>query len=224
MAIDTTCPFCGNPVGRAPFCRRCGTLVSDRAGTIVRASRPSRVLALLVDVVLIPFTLGVGWLIWWFVLAPEGQSPGDALVGMRVINKDGTAATTGRLVFRLIVSILLFGWLDYAWMLVNKDGRTLHDLAARTIVVKAQGSEQVYRRRATRSLLAEAPAPSLSPSRPAPESAAVAEVSTVRAERPIAPGSNPTEMTLRRLEFLRSNKLITDEEYQERRQTALQTY
>jgi hypothetical protein len=31
-------------------------------------------------------------------------------------------------------------------------------------------------------------------------------------------------MTLRRLEFLRSQKLITEQEYQERRQTALQTY
>jgi RDD family len=205
--------------------------VSDRAGTVVRASRPSRLLALLVNVALIPVTLGVGWLIWWFALAPKGQSPGDAIVGVRAINKDGTAATTGRLVLRLIVSIVLFGcwivllgWLDYAWALVNKDARTLHDLAARTIVVKAQGSEQVYGRRVTRPTLVEAPAPSVALSRPAPEPAAVSEVSSVRPERPIAPGSDPTEMTLRRLEFLRSQKLITEQEYQERRQTALQTY
>lgn len=190
----------------------------------MRASRPSRLLALLVDVALIPVTLGVGWLIWWFVLAPKGQSPGDAIVGVRAIKRDGTAATTGRLAFRLVVTIALFGWLDYAWALVNKDARTLHDLAARTIVVKAQGSEQVYGRLATRPAPVEAPAPSVSLSRPAPEPAAASEVSTVRPERPIAPGSNPTEMTLRRLEFLRSQKLITEQEYQERRQTAMQTY
>jgi Predicted membrane protein/domain len=231
VVIDTTCPFCGSPVGRTAFCRRCSALVSDRAGTVVRASRPSRFLALLLDVALIPLTLGVGWLIWWFVLAPKGQSPGDAIVGVRAINKDGTAATTGRLVLRLIVRIVLFGcwivllgWLDYAWALVNKDARTLHDLAARTIVVKAQGSEQIYGRLAARPLPVEAPAPSVSLSRPAPEPAAVSGVSTVRPERPIAPGSNPTEMTLRRLEFLRSQKLITEQEYQERRQTAMQTY
>ena len=187
----------------------------------MRASRPSRLLALVVDVALIPVTLGVGWLISWFVLAPKGQSPGDALVGVRVIKSDGTAATTGRLVFRLMVSIVLFGWLDYAWAFVNKDARTLHDLAARTIVVKAQGSEQVYGRRATRPTPPEAQAPSVSLLRTAPEPAVIQEVSTVRPERPIAPGSNPTEMTLRRLEFLRSNNLITDEEYQDRRQTAL---
>ncbi len=190
----------------------------------MRASRPSRLLALLADVALIPLTLGVGWLIWWFALAPKGQSPGDAIVGVRAIKRDGTAATTGRLVFRLIVRIALFGWLDYAWALVNKDARTLHDLAARTIVVKAQGSEQVYGRRVTRPTPVEAPAPSVALSRPAPEPAAIQEVSTVRPERPIAPGSNPTEMTLRRLEFLRSQKLITEQEYQDRRQTALQTY
>jgi hypothetical protein len=190
----------------------------------VRASRPSRFLALLVDIVLIPLTLGVGWLIWWFALAPKGQSPGDAIVGVRAIRRDGTAATTRRLVLRLIVSIALFGWLDYAWALVNKDARTLHDLAARTIVVRAQGSEQVYALRAMRPFPVEAPAPSVPLSRPTPEPAAVSEVSTVRPERPIAPGSNPTEMTLRRLEFLRSQKLITEQEYQERRQTALQTY
>ena len=76
----------------------------------------------------------------------------------------------------------------------------------------------------TRPVPVEARAPYAPLPSPAPEQAEVAEGRTVRPERPVAPGSNTTEMTLRRLEFLRSNKLITDEEYQERRQTATQTY
>lgn len=200
----------------------------DADGTILRASRPSRLLALLADLVLIVATLGIGWLAWCLVLAPKGQSPGDALAHVRVIRRDGTAASVGRLAARVGVRILLFGLLDYLWMFVNRDARTLHDLATRTIAVKAQGSEKVYERRAVRRVPAQAApvtgAPAQFEVELRPEPSPVPEVSTVRPERPIAPGSDPTEMTLRRLEFLRSNKLITDEEYQERRQTALQTY
>jgi RDD family len=198
----------------------------DGDGTILRASRPSRLLALLADLVLIVATLGIGWLAWCLVLAPKGQSPGDALAHVRVIRRDGTAASVGRLAARVGVRILLFGLLDYLCIFVNRDARTLHDLATRTIAVKARGSEKVYERRAVRRVPAQDAPLTVAPSqfevevRPAP----APEVSTVRPERPIAPGSDPTEMTLRRLEFLRSNKLITDEEYQERRQTALQTY
>jgi hypothetical protein len=71
---------------------------------------------------------------------------------------------------------------------------------------------------------AQAAPVAVAPSRIEAELSPTAEVSTVRPERPIAPGSDPTEMTLRRLEFLRSQKLITEQEYQERRQTAMQAY
>jgi len=211
----TTCLVCGSPLGRAAFCGTCGVLVSDRDGTIVRSGRTSRFLALFTDLILIVATLGIGWLAWCVVLAPKGQSPGDAFAGVRIIRKDGTAASLGRLAARLGVRILLFGLLDYLCVFVNKDARTLHDLATCTIAVKAKGSEKVYGRRATQP----SPAEALETVRA--EVPSVPEVSSVRPERPIAPGSNPTEMTLRRLEFLRSQNLITDEEYQDRRQTAL---
>ncbi|MDP9180594.1 MAG: RDD family protein [Chloroflexota bacterium] len=197
----------------------------DGDGTIVRASRPSRLLALLADLVLIVATLGIGWLAWCIALAPKGQSPGDALAKVRIIRRDGTAASMSRLGVRLGVRILLFGLIDYLCMFVNRDARTLHDLATRTIAVKAQGSEKVYERRAVRRMPAQAAPVTAAPAQFAaellPTPAPVPEVSTVRPERPIAPGSDPTEMTLRRLEFLRSQKLITEQEYQDRRQTAL---
>jgi hypothetical protein len=82
----------------------------------------------------------------------------------------------------------------------------------------------VYERRAMRAMPAQAAPVAVAPSPFEVEPSPASEVSTVRPERPIAPGSDPTEMTLRRLEFLRSQKLITEQEYQERRQTATQTY
>src|ERR1700687_952868 len=123
----TTCVVCASPLGRSACCGTCHVLVSDRDGTIVRAPRAARWLALLVDLVLIVATLGIGWLAWCVVLAPKGQSPGDALAGVRIIRRDGTAASMGRLAARLGIRILLFGLLDYLCMFVNKDARTLHD-------------------------------------------------------------------------------------------------
>ena len=190
----------------------------------MRAGRAARFLALLADLVLIVATLGIGWLIWSYGLASKGQSPGDSLSGVRIIRRDGTAASVGRLAARLGIRILLFGLLDYLWIFVNKDARTLHDLATRTIAVKAAGSEKVYERRAMHPVPAQAAPVAVASSQFEVELSPVPEVSTVRPERPVAPGSDPTEMTLRRLEFLRSQKLITEQEYQERRQTATQTY
>ena len=224
--IDGICPVCGKPLSRAAFCPTCATLNSDTGHTIVRASRGSRFLALAIDLALIVVTLGIGWLGWSYRLAEKGQSPGDHLAGVRIIRKDDRAASRGRLAARLGVRILLFGLLDYLCIFVNGDARTLHDLATRTIAVKAEGSEKVYEMRAARRAPQMAPVPVAS----APTTADVSlkppleEISSVRPERPIAPGSDPTEMTLRRLEFLRSNKLITEQEYQERRTTATQAY
>src|SRR5437899_1192352 len=120
----TTCLVCGSPLGRAAFCGNCGALSSDRDGTIVRADRASRFLALFADLIVIVATLGIGWLAWCFVLARKGQSPGDAFAGVRIIRKDGTAASLGRLAARLGMRILLFGLLDYLCLFVNKDART----------------------------------------------------------------------------------------------------
>ena len=91
-------------------------------------------------------------------------------------------------------------------------------------VSEAEGSEKVYEQRAMYPMPAQAAPVAAGSSRFEVELSPVPEVSTVRPERPIAPGSDPTEMTLRRLEFLRSQKLITEQEYQERLHTAKQTY
>ena len=113
------------------------------------ASRLSRLGAAVVNLLLFVFTLVIGWLIWWFIVAPRGQNPGKAVVGLRVIRTDGRAADTGLMLVRGLVSAVVGSlgglWLiaaaDSAWLLWDEDAQTLHDKIFGTIVVKAAGSE-----------------------------------------------------------------------------------
>src|SRR5438128_1391043 len=89
------CVRCQQPLGDALFCQYCGTFVLDPEGTVVMASRGERILAWLVNIVLLFLTLFIGWIIWWFIVAPKGQNPGKAVVGLRVIRGNGNAVTTG---------------------------------------------------------------------------------------------------------------------------------
>jgi uncharacterized RDD family membrane protein YckC len=46
----------------------------------------------LLEGVLMLFTLGIGWLIWFAIVAPRGQTPAKSLVSTYVVRKDGTRA------------------------------------------------------------------------------------------------------------------------------------
>jgi uncharacterized RDD family membrane protein YckC len=112
------------------------------------ASRWERLLAWFVNTLLVLLTLVIGWIIWWFIVAPKGQNPGKAVVGLRVIKTDGTAGTTGIMFVRGLVGwaagIVPFGNIvDSAWLLWDKDAQTLHDKVVGTVVVKAKGSEKI---------------------------------------------------------------------------------
>jgi len=142
------CVRCQQPLGDALFCQYCGTFVLDPEGTVVMASRGERILAWLVNIVLLFLTLFIGWIIWWFIVAPKGQNPGKAIVGLRVIRTDGGAVGTGMMFVRGLVGwaagIVPFGNIvDGAWLLWDKDAQTLHDKVVGTVVVKAKGSEKI---------------------------------------------------------------------------------
>jgi uncharacterized RDD family membrane protein YckC len=49
----------------------------------------------LLDGVLVPLTLIIGWFIWFAIVAPRGQTPGKTLVSTYVIRDDGTRAGAG---------------------------------------------------------------------------------------------------------------------------------
>lgn len=69
-----------------------------------------------------------------------GQTPGDAALGIRVVDiESGGAIGYGRAFVRWLVSlasgfVLLLG---YLWMLWDRDRQCWHDKAARNVVVRA---------------------------------------------------------------------------------------
>src|SRR5438093_12637723 len=112
------------------------------------AGRWERLLSWFVNTLLVLLTLVIGWIIWWFIVAPKGQNPGKAIVGLRVIRTDGGAVGTGMMFVRGLVGwaagIVPFGNIvDSAWLLWDEDAQTLHAKVVGTVVVKAKGSEKI---------------------------------------------------------------------------------
>lgn len=213
------CPRCNRPTYEGLFCQFDGTFLLDQEGTVVMATRLSRLGASIVNVLLMVITLFIGWVIWWFIVAPKGQNPGKAVVGLRVIKTDGTAVRTGGMFVRGLLTFicgLIPLYLDYLWILWDRDAQTLHDKLADTVVVKANGSEKIVERG------------SLGPVPPGYERAAYAPPVTFSQTTPPQPaaGTPPPAPTntveaLRQLDELRASNLITDAEYQERRKAIL---
>ncbi len=173
------------------------------------ASRLSRVGAAIVNFLLVIFTLLIGWIIWWFIVAPRGQNPGKALVGIRVIKVDGRKMTTGSMFVRGLIGVLcgiIPFRLDDLWILWDRDAQTIHDKLAETVVVRAQGSQKVVEKGSLGPVPAGYERPLFGPPVTLPTST------------PPAPDSAEA---LRQLDDLRAKNLITDEEYQAKRKIIL---
>ncbi|MBF6599560.1 MAG: RDD family protein [Dehalococcoidia bacterium] len=217
-AATNVCRACGRPLQPGLFCPYDGVFILDPQGTTVMASRISRLGASIVNAILIVLTLGIGWIIWWFIVAPRGQNPGKAVVGLRVIRADGRAVSTGWMFVRGLLTFvggLIPLYLDDLWLLWDQNAQTLHDKMAATVVVRAQGSEHIVLRGSVGELPAGyTPPPAFAPPVSFPATAEPAR-STPAA---MPPGDSPAE-ALRRLEDLKSRGLITDEEYAVKRAT-----
>jgi uncharacterized RDD family membrane protein YckC len=205
-------------IGEGLFCQYDGTFILDAEGTVVLGGRGERILAWFINALLLVFTLFIGWLIWWFVVAPRGQNPGKAIVGLRVIGTDGRAVRTGGMFVRGLASLLaglIPLYLDNLWMLWDRDAQCLHDKLVNTVVVKAHGSEKILERGSLGpppNGFSPRPAfapPVAFPSAPTPPSAA-----------PTSGATDPAE-ALRQLDDLHAKNLVTDEEYQAKRKAIL---
>jgi uncharacterized RDD family membrane protein YckC len=209
------CPRCHRPTYEGLFCQFDGTFLLDQEGTVIMATRLSRIGSWLVNILLVFLTLFIGWFIWWFIVAPKGQNPGKAVVGLRVIKTDGSAMNTGSMFVRGLIGIVcgfIPLYLDNLWMLWDKDAQTLHDKLADTVVVKAAGSEKIVERG------------SLGPVPPGYERPAFAppvSFPSTPASPPPAPVSPDTAEALRQLDELRAKNLVTDEEYQAKRKAIM---
>lgn len=84
----------------------------------------------------------IAMVMWAFVyvftsLTVAGRTVGKAIVGLRVVNDDGTTLTVRHALWRTLafpLSGLIFG-LGFALILVDREHRALHDFIARTAVV-----------------------------------------------------------------------------------------
>lgn len=102
----------------------------------------------LLEALLVIVTLGIGWLIWSFVLWGKGTTPGHKVLRQYVVNeKTGADFTWGQMFVRefLIKGILVpvlsafsFGivYLVDSLMVTRDDRKTLHDRISGSIVVQ----------------------------------------------------------------------------------------
>lgn len=142
------CPDCGTQeTGVGRFCSTCdhfkGAPPRIKAATFLR-----RLAAYLLDIVLVPLTLFIGYLVWWLIVLAYGQTPGKQLVGIRVMKDTGEPLGWGLtfvrefLVQGIVISFLsaitggIVFVVNYLLPLFDPDRQTLHDKMVSTVVVK----------------------------------------------------------------------------------------
>ena len=114
------------------------------------ASFQHRLAAIALDSLLSVLTLGIGWLIWSFIVWGEGQTPAKKILKLRTRNAEtGAVATWGHMAVReflvpLTVAFaigLTSGIAAVAWIVIEivfyftKNSRTLRDLWVKTAVI-----------------------------------------------------------------------------------------
>ena len=114
------------------------------------ASFQHRLGAYALDAVLSVLTLGIGWLIWSFIVWGEGQTPAKKILKIRVRHYEtGAVATWGHMAVRellipvtvIIAANLTAGIAAVAWIVIEivfyftKNSRTLRDLWVKTAVI-----------------------------------------------------------------------------------------
>ncbi len=86
-------------------------------------------------------TLFVAW--FWIPVALFGRTPAMALLGVAVVRRDGGVATGGRALVRaLVLPVSLLVPVLFLALVLDKERRTLHDLAAGTTVVYDWGARE----------------------------------------------------------------------------------
>lgn len=126
----------------------------------VLASRGKRFGALLLEILLVVVTLGIGWLIWSLIVYSRGQTPAKQMLQMRVIRVEGQQAAgwgwmaLRELVLKAAIVFLLAGvvLLGIVWVIVNgivllnnDRNQALWDKMVKTVVIS--DPDNLYRPR-----------------------------------------------------------------------------
>ncbi len=196
------CPTCGVVTDAQWFCRNCGEFLRAPGTDRAAAGLWRRFSAVLLDFLFFYLLLIIGWFIWFAFTAREGQTPGKKLLGLRVIRLDGAIPTVGTMWLRevLIKGVLwytlieILAFVSFIWAFFDKDRQTIHDKMVNTYVIYHPGSVEAL-----------TPVPVTAEEQFGPQAAPSATVESV-------------DEALRRLAKMRDEGLITNEEYEEKRQ------
>jgi hypothetical protein len=175
----------------------------------------------LLEGLLFVVTLGIGWFIWMIFTSKTGQTPAKRLLNTYPVNVE-TGRVIGQgeswlrevvikgLVIRLVLDTItsgVAGIVDAVWVFFDKDRQALHDKVLKQVVVYAPAGIP-----ASMQQMENAPplytAPPLMPGQSAPPTAPPQRVGDIGED-------------LRELNRLKSEGLITDEEFEQRRQALI---
>ena len=211
------------------------------------ASQGRRLGGWALDWLIVTVTLGVGWLIWFLIVAQRGQTPGKQMLGMYIMREDGSRAGGWYTMLReIVVKILLFGtvisvisgatngvggllWIPAAlWCTWDRERQCLWDKVTSTYIAH---SPQGYRPPTAEELRMRGEEPPAVSGRTTASSAPPSGLMDYPRERsrsedasaaasPEQQGSSAER--LRELQRLRDEGLITAEQYEERRARILE--
>ena len=179
--------------------------------SVALASRKRRFAGFIIDQLILNFTVGVGWLIWFLIIAGRGQTPGKQLLSLRVVREDGQPASYGWMLLReiaakliiFVVPILLLGVIGVVVGGVAGMVFAYLGYAIALIVVPLwcvwDKNRQALWDKAVRTLVVHDP-------------------DGADAGAPVRTQSSEAAENLRTLAEMRDRGLLTDAEYEERRQ------
>ena len=204
MVAPITCPTCNQPAGDGRFCRTCHRGLLAGQTELELASIGQRIGTYFLDLLIGIFTLIIGWLIWFAIVAPKGQTPGMSIVKVRCVDETGATASSGQMWLRQLVYqglvyflagiIIPFASLvGYCWAFWDKDRQTLHDKMARTFVVDG-----------------------------APETAPVISAAAPTAQPPVSRQSLALKQRIEELQRLKEDGVLTEEEFEKKRKEAVE--
>jgi uncharacterized RDD family membrane protein YckC len=150
------------------------------------------------------FTLGIGWLIWFAIVAPKAQTPAKQLLNVRIHDySSGDLASTGQVWMREVVGKLVVPMLIAVVGVVvtaSEAGGNLYSIYTLGSAIAILATEQ---NRGFWDYLA---------------GTSVRYHPTGQVEMPVDLSAKPrTDRRLQELELLRSRGVISDSEYQEKR-------
>ncbi|WP_413253711.1 RDD family protein [Streptomyces pseudovenezuelae] len=134
------CPTCGQVAAGDVSCQFCGQALILPPG-ILLSTVGRRFGGYLLEFVLVICTLGLGWLIWAFMIFGGGQTPAKQVLHMRVISiQQARAAGWWRMFFREFIAKTLIAFVSvflipYFWLLWDRNRQELWDKMATTLVV-----------------------------------------------------------------------------------------